>query len=394
MLPYRRKTYSRRYPVTTTFKWGRKGYSRGATARALGSARASKAGQKVNYFNCTVCGNVEFLRVAKDYYSDVCCFYPCIGKVDPATGIIKDAEMGSVYGGIVNDRSFRLNCAQYDEFRIVSMKVKINMANTEDGTMTLCSIADRQADRDEVEMDESAMTDIDNDVPSFREVCESQGSIKTIINKNRITPVVRSVYAKDMKEKIDFTDCSIEYATTPNASPLDAITFENYPNFSPAIYFCIQFSKASQTNSTFTFGYTVEYNVIFRNPKSDLQTFIIKEDPAYVNPATKTAAEEARKGITRIASTDPYIPDIVMKNGKETNISWLQRYLARVSLRRAKRVNPDTAYVIKTPATEGSTKTIAEAAPEQTLKQQEAATYTTIKKPTETEEEQTEMEKA
>lgn len=392
MLPYRRKTYSRRYPVTTTFKWGRKGYSRGATARSLGSARAAKTGQKVNYFNCTVCGNVEFLRVAKDYYSDVCCFYPCIGKVDPSTGIIKDAEMGSVYGGIVNDRSFRLNCAQYDEFRIVSMKVKINMANTEDGTMTLCSIADRQADRDEVEMDGSAMTDIDNDVPSFREVCESQGSIKTIINKNRITPVVRSVYAKDMKEKIDFTDCSIEYATTPNASPLEAITFENYPNFKPAIYFCIQFSKASQTNSTFTFGYTVEYNVIFRNPKSDLQTFIIKEDPAYVNPAQKTAADEAKKGITRIASTDPYIPDIVLKNGRETNISWLQRYLARVSLRRARKINPDSAYVIKTTTTE-DTKTIAEAAPEQTLKQQEAATYTTIKQTTATEEEQTEMDK-
>lgn len=393
MLSYRRKPYSKRYPVTTTFKWGRKGYGRGATARALGSARASKSGQKVNYFNCTVCGNVEFLRVAKEYYSDVCCFYPCLGKVDPTTGIIKDADMGSVYGGLVNDRSFRLNCAQYDEFRIVSMKVKINMANTEDGTMTLCSIADRQADRDEVEMDASLMTDVDNDVPSFREVCESQGSIKTIINKNRITPVVRSVYARDMKEKIDFTDCSIEYSTTPNGSPLDAITFENFPEFSPAIYFCIQFSKASQTNSSFTFGYTVEYNIIFRNPKSDLQTFIIKEDPSYVNPATKSAADEARKGITRIASADPYIPDIVMKNGKETNISWLQRYLARVSLKRARKVNPETAYVLKESKTLESKKTIDEEAQQQSLEQLEAATYTKAETTKDTEEEQTEMEK-
>lgn len=364
----------------------------------LGSARASKTGNKLNYFNCTVCGSVEFNRAATEYHSDVCCFYPCVGKVDPTTGIIQDQDLGSVYGGLVNDRSFRLNCAQYDEFRIVSMKVKINMANTEDGTMTLCSISDRQADRDEVEMDNTAMTDVDSDVPTFREVCESQGAIKTIINKNRITPVIRTVYARDMKEKIDFTDCSIEYSKTAGASPLNALTFENFPEFSPAIYFCIQFSKASQTNSTFTFGYTVEYNVIFRNPKSDLQTFIIKEDPTYRNPANPNPDTNTRKGITTIASSDPYIPDMVLKNGKETNGSWLQRYLARVALGKAKKIlNPDSAYKTKSKPIEAA-PAAATAAADDSLEQQKQTetsrfTKTTTKEEdTTTEEEETMQE--
>ena len=339
--PYRR-SYSGYTPVTATF---RKGYSRwgSSTNRSLGSAKASKAGTKLDYFNCTVCGNCNFKRAPGEYYSDVIAFYPCVGGVNPTTGIISDSSFGNIYGGLVNDRSFRLRCAQYDEFRIVSMKVKLNIFNSEDGTMTLCSISDRQASRDEVEMDDSVMTDIDSDVPSFREVCESQGSIKTIINKNRITPIVRSVYARDLREKTNYEDCTIEYNPTEGESPLSAITFQVYPDFTPAIYFAIKFSNTlSDSETTFTFGYTVEYNCIFRNPKSDLQTFIIKEDPSYTNGDTRTREDQSKKGITYIPSDDPYIPDIQMKNGKETNISWLNRYIARVALKNAKKVNRKT----------------------------------------------------
>lgn len=321
---YTRKPYYKRpYPVTATFK----PYN-SALQRSTGSAKAAKAGTKLNYFNCTVNGTVRFLREANKYYSDVVAFHPCVGKVDPQTGIIQDDQMGNIYGGLVNDRSFRLNCAQYDEFRLVSMKVRINMSYSEEGTLTLCTIADRNAFRSEIQMSESEMTDTGTDTPNFREVCESQGSMKTIINKNRITPVQRMIFARDMTEKITYTDCTIEYSDVTGASPLSNITLDEWPQFKPALYCCLQFSNTTSQSATFAFGYSVEYNCIFRNPKSDLSTFIIKEDPAYVNPDSRN-----RTDLTIIKSTDPYMPDTTLKDGKETNISWLQRYLARVALK-------------------------------------------------------------
>lgn len=337
---YYSKSKGYRYPITSTYGRPYKRRS-GTTARSLGSARASKAGTKLDYFNCTVSGNCTFTRKKNENYSNVIAFYPCVGGVNPTTGIIADTDLGNVYGGLVNDRSFRLKCAQYDEVRLVSMKVKINMSNSEDGTMTLCSIADRDADRNEVEVDEAVMTDIESDTPSFREVCESQGSIKTIINKNRIYPVTRSIYARDLLEKSSYTDCTIQYNDAADESPLTRLTFENFPSFSPAIYFCIKFQIANTSADTpFTFGYTVEYNCIFRNPKSDLQTFVIKENPSYENPDSRST--ELQKGITRIPSDNPNIPDIIAKDGKETNMSWLKRYIARSALKKVQHVLPST----------------------------------------------------
>lgn len=326
-------TRNYRSPVTTSF--GR-GYSRrsSATGRAIGSARASKSGSKLEYFNCNVVGSCSFLQGSGDFYSNVVSFYPCLGGVEPDTGIVRDDDNGYVYGGLVNDRSFRLRCAQYDEFRIVSMKVKINVENRSDDSFAMCSIIDRQADKDEVKYDPEAMSDINTDTPSFREVCESQGSVKTLINKNRVYPVTRSCFCRDIREKSDYTDCSVDYNKTARQSPVLTLAFGTMPLFTPAIYFCIKFNRTGTFSSPVTFGYTVEYNVIFRNPKSDLQTFIIKEDPAYENPASRNSDSR----YSYVKSDDPYIPDMELKDGKETNISWWNRYLARFALRKAQRV--------------------------------------------------------
>lgn len=274
-----------------------------------------------------------------------------LGGVIPANGIIDDSGNGGVYGALVNDRTFRLKCAQYDEYRIVSMKVKINTTNTTGGTMTLCSIADRQAQREEVAVDDSQMADenIDSDTPSFREVCESQGTIKTIINQNRISPITRTIYARDMKEKISFSDATVEYGETVGQSPLRVLTMEDYPQFCPAMYFCIKFSEANDSESTpFTFAYTVEYNCIFRNPKSDLTTFIAKEDPSYVTPTRSSSMRSITS--TVIPSSEPYIPDAIFKNGKETNNSWYARYRARAALRKAK-ISVSSESIYLTPPT-------------------------------------------
>lgn len=342
-----RNTSYRRYPVTAAF---RPSYRSGSssTARALGSARASKNGSKLDYFNCTVSGNCTFTRPVNQYYSDVIVFYPMLGGVSPSTGVIDDAGNGGVYGALVNDRTFRLKCAQFDEYRIVSMKVRINTTNATGGTMTLCSISDRQASNDEVAVDDSEMADedISSDTPSFREVCESQGTVKTIINQNRISPITRSIYARDMKEKIGFADSSVEYGATVFQSPLRTLTMQVYPEFCPAIYFCIKFSEANDAEETnFTFAYTVEYNCIFRNPKSDLSTFIAKEDPTYINPNPGTKSLTT----TIIPSEQPYVPDAIFKNGKETNNSWYARYRARAALKKAKIIVPSESLYLTPP---------------------------------------------
>lgn len=331
-----------RYPVTTSFGGGymRRG---GTVSKALGSARASKNASKLEYFNCTITGTGSFLQKASNFYTDVIAFWPSAGGVNPATGIPDDTSSPNIYGGLVNDRSFRLRCAQWDEFRIISMKVKLNLDPATSDVYTVCSIYDRDAQREEVELDEDKMTDINSDAPSFREVCESQGSVKTIMNKNRIYPISRAVYARDMSEKTTYTDCTIEYNDTVGESPLESLTFNLYPNFNPAIYFCLKCNKAGTDDALIDFSYTVEYNVAFRNPKSDLQTFITKEKDDYKNPQTSSTPGQNTR-MTVISSDDPYIPDLKLRDGKQTNINWWNRLRARYALKNTKRVK-DTSTV-------------------------------------------------
>jgi len=359
MSGYTRYRYSStrgyRYPVTTSFRGG---YQRrgGSVSRALGSARAAKNASKLEYFNCTLTGNSDFTQKAGNFYTDVIAFWPSAGGVEPTTGIAKDQTSPNLYGAIVNDRSFRLRCAQWDEFRIVSMKVKLNVNPPSSGVYTVCSIYDRDADRSEVELDDDKMTDIDSDAPSFREVCESQGSVKTLLNPNRIYPITRSVYARDISEKSTYTDCTVEYNDTVGESPLDSLTFETFPNFNPAIYFCIKTNTTHTDMDLIPFSYTVEYNVIFRNPKSDLQTFITKELDSYKNPqpTPPTPGQNTRTAI--IPSADPYIPDLKLKDGKQTNINWWVRLKAMYALKKTKMVKEPSPIKILTETIEEEEK--------------------------------------
>lgn len=359
MSGYSRYRYSStrgyRYPVTTSFAGG---YQRrgGTVSKALGSARASKNASKVEYFNCTITGSSNFLQKGKNFYTDVIAFWPSAGGVDPATGIPNDLTNANIYGGLVNDRSFRLRCAQWDEFRIISMKVKLNVNPSATDTYTVCSVYDRSASKEEVELDEDKMTDINSDAPSFREVCESQGSVKTIINKNRTYPITRAVYARDINEKSTYSDCTIEYNDTAEQSPLKSLTFDTFPYFNPAIYFCIKCNRTGEDDNTIDFTYTCEYNVVFRNPKSDLQTFIAKEQDTYVNPAGRAATTDSTRYST-IPSEDPYMPDLKLKDGKQTNINWLNRLKARYALKKTQMVKePRVIEFLVTPEEEKEEK--------------------------------------
>lgn len=333
MFGYKRAGYTKR----KTYRYSRGPYSRftrggSSTARALGAARAAKNGSKLENYNCTVNGTCVFTQPANKYYANTIVFSPILGGINPETGQINDALNGGVYGGLVNDRGYRLRCAQYDECRIVSMKVKLmptysagSMSTTTIYPTAILSICDRNAAREELAVDEASMTDIDSDVPSPREIEESAGVILTQWNNNRSTAIVRSVYARDLTEK-EYCDCTIDYGESIAESPLQTLATAYVPNFAPAIYFTIKTVTTSGSNLNMRFSYSVEYNVIFRNPKSDLQTFVVKENPSYVNP------DDAKS--TKVKSTDPHVPDMYLDTtGKEKNSSWFARYKARAALK-------------------------------------------------------------
>ena len=303
-----------------------------STARALGSARAAKNGSKLENYNCTVNGVVQFTQGANVYYSNVRAFTPLLGGVNETTGQILDNDNGGIYGAIVNDRGFRLRCAQYDECRIVSMRVRLMpQYNTGSASINvinpsaILSICDRCAGQDELTMDEATMTDVDHDVPSPREIEESAGVILTQWNNNRATAIMRTVYARDLTEK-EYCDCTIDYDKSVGVTPLQTMSLQYVPNFCPAIYFTIKSPTTTEYARYLTFSYSVEYNVIFRNPKSDLQTFVIKENPSYVNP-------ESSSKYMIVKSSDPHIPDRILNtDGKEFLSSWYSRYKKRAKL--------------------------------------------------------------
>lgn len=312
-------------------------YSSGTKARAYGSARAAKAGSKVEYFNCTLNGVATISFEANESYSHVFCFYPALGGVNEKTGIIKDPENGYKYGGIVNDRTFRMKCASYDEVKIVSMKVKLQPSSlTSASQVTVYSICDRKASDDEVMMDDSSMDDIASDTPSVREICESPGSIATPINVNRISSIVRSVNCRDLMEKSVYTDATISYNPTQGESPVNYLAMVNELNFSPAMYFCVKSNTAQTSKQVTGWTYTVEYNCIFRNPKSDLQTFIVKENPDYKNPAGRSSSSK----YVFEEPTEVGIPGRVLYlNGVELSVSKWRRYLARSKMNEVAKIS-------------------------------------------------------
>lgn len=362
MFGYSRNKYYKGQRSYTPYK--RTGYYRGGStkSRAFGAAKAAKSGAKIEYFNCTVNGVATVKFQANTPYCNCFCFYPSMGGVDETTGIIDDANNGNVYGGIVNNREFRSKCCSYDEWRLVSMRVKLQPVLPDTGTQyTVYSISDRGADKTEVNMDDSTMDDTDHDVPSTREIAESSGSIATTINSNRITPIIRYTTCRDLIEKSSYSDCSISYTETALLHPLSTLSFNTLPVFNPAIYFAVKSNKISVSEVTLSWIYTVEYNCIFRNPKSDLQTFIAKENPTAINRSVSTK-------FTEVPSENPYLPSkILNSSGQEINSSYFLRLKTEYALKKSK--------LTKTVLTSETKKTL-ETIPVETTKTETEETMT------------------
>lgn len=291
------------------YPYGRRyGYRRGAVGRAQASGAAAKRADKQENLNVTAQGYFKFVYgTTNPPMSNVVVFHPYIGGVAPTTGTTEDATL-PVHGGAVNDRSFRLKCSQYDEVRLDSMRVYINpiVSNSAITTppMTISTIWDRKAGPKEIGVAEDSIVFTSGRVPTAQEVSSNEGAIKSITNMNSTRGIVRSIYAKNMQEKSFFWDSTIHYNTTVDQSPLTSLYLDAWEkkdgSFCPALYVCSELNQTTVFGDQYTCSYRVEYNFTFRNPKSEMQDFIILENPTYVN--------EIGRDDRRAASSDATAP--------------------------------------------------------------------------------------
>ena len=299
------------------------GYSRGAVGRARSSGYAAKRGDKQENLNVTTQGYFNFsYGTSNPPLSQVVCFCPYAGGVDPTTGTTRDAT-NPTYGGAVNDRTFRLKCSQYDEVRLDQMKVYVNPVVSQSMSttpaMTISTIWDRKSSPKEVGLAVNQVYMVEGRLPTAQEVTSNEGAVKSVINMNSTRGIVRSCLAKNMQEKSYYWDSTIAYNDSASESPLTSLVLDSWTKkdgaFCPALYVVSELSQTSVFGSNFTCSYRVEYNFTFRNPKSELGDFITKENPEYVNPLSKgvssnpvirylsSYAEEKRRALDLISGT-------------------------------------------------------------------------------------------
>ena len=272
---FSRRKYSggkRYYGGYSKYKYRRWG---GSASRAYASARAAKKGTKTETYNGQVNGYVTYTLAPNEYRTDVQMFVPYKGSQD-TNGI--NIETTDYHGGAVCDRTFRLLCAQYDQVRLVSMKVKLTPSALSGSVtpMKLLSVCDRKCTDWETEE-----SDEQDPIMTAKEIEDNPGVIVTEFNGNRVSPIMRYCTAKDLQERTTYIDSSITYSSTDPTNPFSKMYVTDWYNgdaeFSPCFFTCLKSPVTSQQQVTLVYGYTVEYNFIFRNPKNNLDTFVATE---------------------------------------------------------------------------------------------------------------------
>jgi len=310
---YSRYSYGRRY-------WGGYGgkyYSgrRGSTYRkAIGSAKAAKAGNKIAYYNGQVTGYVTFSFTTGSFISNVQMFGPYVGGYT-MTGSGSSAQYTQTdnaavaHGGVMNDKSFRLMCAQYDECRLIRSSVKLMPASSIPNNMAVkvFSIIDRNFTHQEyLDQFSSAMTD--QEKIDAHTIMNNQGVVVQTFNGNRISSLNRYCVPTDAKEKQSWMDATVTYSPTPDISPLTYMFNEdwikNKSTFAPWFQYCLQTSQAAAADTTIVFGYTCEYSFAFRNPRSGIDRFIFIETKGYVNPNPNRLREPEKSDTSEKTETE------------------------------------------------------------------------------------------
>lgn len=276
---------------------GKKYWNKGGVVkRSLGAAKSYKSGVKNEYFNCSVNGYATFNFNSNSYFSDVQYFIPYKGGLtmdgSGASAKYKINDSRPRHGAAVLDRGFRLMCSQYDEVKLVSMKVKLMPSDTitNNWAVKVASIIDRNFNKEEDLAQLSSGDMVDNEPLSAQDIFNNPGVIIQNFNANKIYPMPRYCYVKDLKEKSDFIDSTLHYNDTASASPLASLWLDAWEDekttFSPCFYYALQTNIAPSAPGTITMNYTVEYNFVFRNPKSGIDRFIKFEQIGYVNPSS------------------------------------------------------------------------------------------------------------
>ena len=284
------------------------GWSRGASwnkggtvKRSFNAAKSYKTGVKNEYFNCSVNGYVTFNFESGNSFSDVNYFIPYKGGLSVSGSgastkyVINDTTKR--HGAAVLDRGFRLMCAQYDELKLVSMKVKLMPSDTitSNWAIKVASVIDRNFNKQEDDTQVSGGTNMtDNEPQTAQSIFASPGVLIQNFNANKIYPMPRMCYVKDLKEKSDFVDASVHYTDTASMSPLTTMWVDSWSDekttFSPCFFYALQTNMAPSAPGTITMNYTVEYNFVFRNPKSGLDRFLKFEQVGYTNSSGAKSA--------------------------------------------------------------------------------------------------------
>lgn len=303
MFGYKRSSYSGRKGYH--YSKGGKNYSRrGTVGRAAAGAAAARKSTKTETLATTVSGVCTWVINQRQNLSNVIIFAPFQGGLDATTQLPNDAQ-NIVLGGCVNDRQFRMKCACYDEFKLDTMKVSIipaTLAVAGQTTMSLNTMWDRKANPKEcgyytVE-DDSWMSS--GRRPTALEIYNNEGCIKTQLTSTQLYATKRYCKASSILEKSEYNDATVLYNTTAAESPKKIMYMDCWLKkpmaFSPSLNTCLYSPGMSDAIQMLSASYKVEYTFTFRNPKSEMDTFLTLEAPGYENPV---ADAEGRQVISK-----------------------------------------------------------------------------------------------
>lgn len=262
---------------------------RGTVARAAAGAAAAKRSDKSETYSCTINGICTATIQANNQMSDIKVFHPFNGGL--TTDGVPNDNSNLVLGGAVNDRGYRMKCASYDEMKLDSMKVTLAPAQLQTNanvSFTICTMWDRKASPKECGYTGAEQWMANGSMPTAMEIFNNEGTIKSILTGNQIYGFKRYCKASSIIEKGGYHDSSLLYNSTQNESPLkwmyqDAWMRSALP-FSPALFLTIYSPVSGTTQFNVALSYKVEYTFTFRNPKSDMDWFLLVESPGYLNP--------------------------------------------------------------------------------------------------------------
>lgn len=269
---------------------------RSTTGRALSNARSQKTGSKNVYYNCSV-ENTGVSIIFNESATEKGVF-----AISPMVTDQRTANKSNVAPmcrvSPLSDIQFRSMCHSYDQCRLVSMKVTLQITPGTSNMVAPCTLFtnwNRSASASEIGL-ASAMTDSDG-VPTVSQLRGTGSTISHPLGGYTKYQVTRVIYPKDAQEKMNWWDCDIMYLGTAGSSPIDQMYFKDWYNgssalanhaFFPCLYWALQ-RAITGVAETWYANVRVEYNFAFRNQVSKLSDFAKLNAPGYVNP-------EASKG--------------------------------------------------------------------------------------------------